>query len=79
MPFNSKTVINILLDESKNIEERCEGYKDEIVDLVAEIITEERHHRVHGTNIQQKITDKCRATGRFLAEKNQQIESYKNN
>ena len=68
MPLNSKTVIDILLEESKNIEERCEGYKDEIVDLVADIITEERHHRVHGTNIQQKITDKCRASGRFLAK-----------
>ena len=69
MPITSKTIINILLEESRNIDNRCEGYREEIIDLVSEIITEERQHRVQGTNIQKRITDKCKASGRFLAEK----------
>lgn len=68
MPLNERKIINIILDECKTIEERCEGYREELVEAIGDIITAERQHRVHGTNIQQKISDKCNATGRFLAE-----------
>ncbi len=68
MPLNEKKVINLILDECNNIEERCKGYRKELVNVITEILTAERQHRVQGTNIQQKINDKCNATGRFLAE-----------
>lgn len=69
MPLNERKVIGIIIDECKTIEERCEGYREELVEVVADIIAVERQHRKHGTNIQQRINDKCNATGRFLAEK----------
>ena len=69
MPLNERKIINILLDECKTIEDRCKGYQEEIVELISEIITAERQHRIQGTNIQQKISDRCNAAGRFLAEK----------
>ena len=68
MPLNDRKIINIILEECKTIEERCEGYREEIVDVITDIITAERQHRVQGTNIQQRISDKCNAAGRFLAE-----------
>lgn len=69
MPLNERKIITILLDECKSAEERCEGYRDELVDVIVDIVTAERQHQVQGTNIQQKINDKCNAAGRFLAEK----------
>jgi len=69
MPLNEQKVIKIILEECKTIEERCEGYRGELVDVITDIITAERQHRVQGTNIQKKINDMCNATGRFLAER----------
>jgi hypothetical protein len=69
MPLNERKIINIILDECKTVEERCVGYRDELVDVITDIITTERQHRVQGTNVQQRISDKCNAAGRFLAEK----------
>jgi hypothetical protein len=51
-----------------NLEERCRGYREEIFSTIADILEFERLHRIRAVNIQQKINDKCDATGRFLAE-----------
>jgi hypothetical protein len=69
MPLNERKIISIILDECQRIEERCDGYRKELVEVVTDIIIAEQQHHVQGTNIQQKINDKCNATGRFLAEK----------
>ena len=69
MPLNDQKIIKIILDEYKSIEERCDGYRDELLETLTEIIEFERQHRVRGTNIQQQINDKCNATGNFLAKK----------
>lgn len=69
MPLNERKIISIILEECKTIEDRCEGYREELVEVITDIIAAERQHRVQGTNIQQRINDKCNAAGRFLAEK----------
>lgn len=69
MPLNERKIISIILDECKTVEERCKGYREELIEVITEIITAERQHRVQGTNIQQKINDMCNTTGRFLAER----------
>lgn len=72
MPLNERKIIGIILDECKTIEERCNGYREELVEVVTDIITLERQHRVQSMNIQQKINDICNTAGRFLAEKHGQ-------
>lgn len=74
MPLNERKIISIILDQCKEIEERCNGYREEIVDTVTDILEAERQHRVQGTNIQQKINDKCNTVGRFLTQKRGQLE-----
>ena len=69
MPLNEQKIISILLEECKKVDERCDGYREEIIDVLTDIMTAERQHRVQGTNIQQKISDRCNTAGRFLAEK----------
>lgn len=75
MPLNEGKIINILLEECQNVEERCKGYREELIDVITDIITTERQHRVQGINIQQRINDKCNATGRFLVERHAQSSS----
>lgn len=76
MPLNQKKIISIILNECESIEERCDGYREELIEVITEIIALERQHRVQGTNIQQKINDKCKAAGHFLSEQRVRLESY---
>ncbi len=67
MPLNDLKVLQIILAEVQATEERCVGYRKTLKETLAEIIELERTHQVQATNIQQKISDKCNATGRWLA------------
>lgn len=66
MPANQRKVVDIILQEVRTINERCEGYRDMLTDTVVEILAAENQHRVRGTNIQQQISEKCNAAGSFL-------------
>lgn len=68
MPVIPKKILSIITDQCMNLEERCKGYRKEIFNTIADILELERLHRTRAINIQQKINDKCDATGRFLAE-----------
>jgi len=69
MPMNDRKIISIILEEAQSLPERCDGYREEVVAAIGDILENERQHRVAGTNIQQKINDKCNAVGRLLAER----------
>jgi len=69
MPLDNKKVIQIILEESANIDDRCEGYKSELAQGIAEIISYERENMATATNIQQKINDKCNAIGKYLSDR----------
>ena len=67
MPLNDRKIISIILEQCSVIEERCEGYREEIVEVISDILEYERGHRVSATNIQKKINDKCNAAAQFLS------------
>lgn len=67
MPVNQRKIISIILAQCEEIEERCEGYREEIVEVVADILAYERSHMVAATTIQKKVNHKCNAAARFLA------------
>ena len=69
MPLIDRKIISIIMEQCAEVEERCEGYRDEIAYVIADIIEYEHSHRVQATNIQKKINDKCNAAGRYLSEK----------
>lgn len=66
MPVNRKRLLELLKRQFNNVEERCDGYKRELLETIAEIITLEQQHRIQGTSIRQKVSDKCSALGAFL-------------
>lgn len=67
MPLNQKKVAAIILEECNKLPERCSGYREEILASLSDIIQAERQHRIQATNIQQRVSEKCNALGRFLA------------
>ena len=74
MPLNERKIISIILEECKDIEERCDGYKEEMIEVISDIIQYEREHIIAGTYIQKNINDKFNAAGHFLAEKRNQTK-----
>lgn len=64
-----KKVISIILEEVRSVPKRCRSYHDTLLESISDILEYERQHRVQGTNIQQKVNDKCSAAGRYLADK----------
>lgn len=50
MPANAQKVIEILRAELHTVEERCDGYRNELRDAISDIIIAEQQHRVKGTN-----------------------------
>ncbi|MDJ0275403.1 hypothetical protein QLH51_01095 [Sphingomonas sp. 2R-10] len=67
--MNDRKIISIILEEAQSLPERCDGYREEVVAAISDVLENERQHRVAGTNIQQKINEKCNAVGRYLAER----------
>ena len=61
MPADQRKTISIIVTLCENVEERCTDYRQELVSLVADILLQERRHRISRTNIQQIINDKCNA------------------
>ncbi|MCS1408244.1 MAG: hypothetical protein M2R45_01417 [Verrucomicrobia subdivision 3 bacterium] len=72
MPLNDRKIISIILEECEEIEERCDGYRQEIIEVISEILQYERSHKVSATNIQKKINGKLDAAARFLAKRREQ-------
>lgn len=65
----NRRIVAIILQEVQSIEERCEGYRSELMAAISDILDCERQHRIQSTNIQQQINEKCDATGRYLAKR----------
>ena len=68
MPMNSQKVMEILFSEVDRVQERCDGYRNELKETIAEIMLRERDNRVRQTNIQQQVNDRCEVTGGWLAD-----------
>jgi hypothetical protein len=73
MALNDRKIASIILEESKDIQERCKGYRSEIFNVITDILIYERQHRVSATNIQKKIDDKFDAAAHFLNDKRKEI------
>ena len=66
MSFNAQKMANLILNESEAIDQKCDGYKEKLIEGIVEILRAEKDNLVKGTYIQQKINDKCHEIGDFL-------------
>ena len=75
MSFNAQKMANLILNECESIEERCDGYKEKLVEVIVAILRAEKEHSVSAINIRQQINDACKNTGDFLAKKRDTAET----
>lgn len=75
MPLNERKIISIILEESKQVEERFQGYQTELIDVIGDILGLERQHKISRIRVQDKINDKCDALGTLLKNKRSQAGS----
>ena len=68
MAFNKEKILSILNDQIDHLDERCGGYKEEMRNLVNNVVRLETEHSVSRTNVSQKIEEYIIKTGKFLKE-----------
>lgn len=66
MPYKDEKVIGILLEQAAAAEERCDGYREELAEAVADIMTEERQNKFARTNIAVRVADIVGRVGTYL-------------
>lgn len=69
MAYKDEKVVGILLEQAKAVDERCEGYREELSEAVADIIAFERQNKFARTNIAVKVGDVVGRVGTFLYSK----------
>lgn len=66
MAYKDEKVIGILLEQASATEERCEGYREELKEALADIIMHERQNKFAKTNIAVKVSDVVGRVGTYL-------------
>ncbi|MXP48212.1 hypothetical protein GRI43_12525 [Altererythrobacter luteolus] len=66
MAYKDEKIVRVLLDEASAVEERCEGYREELTEAMAEIVQKERAHLFQRTNIVVEISDIVSRVGTFI-------------
>lgn len=69
MPVNDQRVVQIILENVGQIENRYDGYLDDMRHLVANVMVLEMEHQIQKTNIKQLIAEKVALTASDLYEK----------
>lgn len=73
--MDSRRVLEIILEESGAVDERYEGYRKDLTEVVAEIVNIERQHRLLSRNVRKEIADQINTLGGDLAEKLAKVTS----
>ena len=66
MAYKDERIVQIILEEVAGVDERCEGYREEVQEALAEIVQAERGHRFVRTNVVSKIRDLVGRVGTYL-------------
>lgn len=72
MAYKDEKIVRVLLAEATKVEERCDGYRDEITEAMAEIIQKERAHLFQRGNIVVDIGDVVSRVGKLIELKEDQ-------
>ena len=65
---NRRKIVEILLKQCETVPDRGTDYREELTWAVADILAEERAHRVSRTRIQKFVDEKVKATARLLGD-----------
>lgn len=66
MAYNDRKILNVLRDELADLPERYDGYRDDMIHLLIEVLKLEHEHTLARINIVQKIGDQVNTVGKEL-------------
>ena len=69
MPINEQKVVEVIMKNIANIDERYPGYSNDLKKLVAEVVALERRHQSQRFNIKQEKKKKVHELGLDLQRK----------
>jgi hypothetical protein len=69
MAYKDEKIVRVLLEEASKIEERCDGYREELTSALADIVQKERAHLFQRINIVVEISDIVGRVGTFVGMK----------
>ena len=75
MAYKDERIVRVLLEEAAEVESRCEGYREELTEAIAEIAQKERAHLFQRSNIVVEIGDIVSRVGTFVGMKEGQGEN----
>ena len=73
--MDSQRVLEIILEESGRVDERYDGYRKDLTEVVAEIVNIERQHKLMARNVRKDVADQINTLGGDLASKLSQAEA----
>ena len=66
MAYKDEKIVRVLLNETSNVEARCDGYQKELKEALAEIVQKERANLFQRTKILVEIEDIVDRVGTFI-------------
>jgi len=66
MAYKDEKIVRVLLEEASKVDERCEGYREELTEAIAEIVQKEHAHLFQRTNIVVDIADIVSRVSKFI-------------
>jgi len=63
---DQRRLISVMRGAVSRIEERYDGYRDDLFDYLSQIVMLEREHQRQATQIQKKVGDKVSALGTYI-------------
>ena len=66
MAYKDEKISRVLLEEASKVDERCEGYREELTEAITEIVQKENAHLLQRTNIVVDIADIVSRVSRFI-------------
>ena len=69
MAVDPKLLLEAVKSQCAEIPERCEGYRDALLETVADVVAAEREHSVKATQIQKSVTAFCERLGDYISDR----------
>ena len=66
MAYNDRKILGVILDELAAVQERYEGYHDDIMHLLTEVLKLEQEHAIKRIDIVKRIGDQVNTVGMSL-------------
>jgi hypothetical protein len=77
MSYNDKKIAKILVEHCKTIAVRCPDYREQMTELLVEVLKLEREHALARTNITAKIGDQINALGMLVYQSQAKAKEHK--